>query len=114
MKTLASTEGTIVFQCRSGKDRTGLVAAILLVIAGVPDEVVAKDFGLSTTYLNEAKLTEDDLKKPGSYQKGSAPETMMLTLEFLRDRYGGVAGYLSDQGVSIFEIESVREKILGE
>ena len=114
MKTLASGEGGFVFHCRSGKDRTGLVAALLLVIAGVPDEVVAKDFGLSTTYLNEPELTEDDLKKPGAYQKGSAPETMMLTLDFLRDRYGGVEGYLSDQGVSVSEIESIREKILGD
>ena len=114
MKTLASSEGSFVFHCRSGKDRTGLVAAFLLVIAGVPDEVVAKDFGLSTTYLNEPELTEEDLKKPGAYQKGSAPETMMLTLEFLRDRYGGVEGYLSDQGVSVSELESVREKILGD
>ena len=114
MKTLASGEGGFVFHCRSGKDRTGLVAAILLVIAGVPDEVVAKDFGLSATYLNEPELTEDDLKKPGAYQKGSAPETMMLTLDFLRDRYGGVEGYLDDQGVSVLEIESVREKILGD
>ena len=114
MKTLASGEGGFVFHCRSGKDRTGLVAAILLVIAGVPDEVVAKDFGLSTTYLNEPELTEEDLKKPGAYQKGSAPETMMLTLEFLRDRYGGVEGYLRDQGVSVSEIDSVRGKILGD
>ena len=114
MKTLASGEGGFVFHCRSGKDRTGLVAAILLVIAGVPDEVVAKDFGLSTTYLNEPELTEEDSKKPGAYQKGSAPETMMLTLEFLRDRYGGVEGYLRDQGVSVSEIDSVREKILGD
>ena len=114
MKTLASSEGSFVFHCRSGKDRTGLVAALLLVIAGVPDEVVAKDLGLSTTYLNEPELTEEDLKKPGAYQKGSAPETMMLTLEFLRDRYSGVEGYLRDQGVSVSEIESVREKILGD
>ena len=114
MKTLASREGSFVFHCRSGKDRTGLVAALLLVIAGVPDEVVAKDFGLSTTYLNEPELTEEDLKKPGAYQKGSAPETMILTLEFLRDRYGGVEGYLGDQGVSVLEIESIREKILGD
>ena len=114
MKTLASGEGGFVFHCRSGKDRTGLVAAILLVIAGVPDEVVAKDFGLSATYLNEPELTEEDSKKPGAYQKGSAPETMMLTLEFLRDRYGGVEGYLRDQGVSVSEIDSVRGKILGD
>ena len=114
MKTFATEEGGFVFHCRSGKDRTGLVAAILLSIAGASDEVIAKDFGLSTTYLDEPELTEEDLKKPGAYQKGSAPETMMLTLEFLRDRYGGVMSYLKDQGVSILEIESVREKILGE
>ena len=69
---------------------------------------------LSQKILVSQQLTEEDLKKPGAYQKGSAPETMMLTLEFLRDRYGGVMSYLKDQGVSILEIESVREKILGE
>ena len=114
MKTFAAEEGGFVFHCRSGKDRTGLVAAILLSIAGASDDVIAKDFGLSTAYLDQPELTEEDLKKPGAYQKGSAPETMMLTLEFLRDRYGGVMSYLKDQGVSILEIESVREKILGE
>ena len=114
MKTFAAGDEGFVFHCRSGKDRTGLVAAILLIIAGVPDEVIAKDFGLSTTYLNEPELTEEDLKKPGAYQKGSAPQTMMLTLGFLRDRYGSVMSYLKDQGVSISEIESVREKILGD
>ena len=41
-------------------------------------------------------------------------KTMMLTLDFLRDRYSGVEGYLRDQGVSVSEIESVREKILGD
>ena len=69
MKTFAAANEGFVFHCRSGKDRTGLVAAILLFIAGVPDEVVAKDFGLSTTYLNEPEMTEEDLKKPGAYQK---------------------------------------------
>ena len=112
MKTFAYQKGGFIFHCRSGKDRTGLVAAILLSIAGVPFDTICADFALSSEYLNEPELTQEELKTPGAYQKGSAPETMKLTLTFLNQRYGGVVEYLEQQGVSNAEIELIRKKIV--
>ena len=112
MKTFACEKGGFIFHCRSGKDRTGLVAAILLSIAGVPEDIICADFGLSSEYLNEPALMQEEQKKPGAYQKGSAPETMKLTLAFLNQRYGGVIKYLEQQGVTSEEIELIRRKII--
>ena len=112
MKTFAYRQGGFVFHCRSGKDRTGLVAAMLLSIAGVPKDTICADFGLSSEYLNEPELTGEELKKPGAYQKGSEPETMKLTLAFLDRSYGGAISYLEAQGVSSAEIELIRNKII--
>ena len=44
---VATSPGPVVFHCHAGKDRTGLVAAILLRLAGVPVEVIAEDYALS-------------------------------------------------------------------
>ena len=112
MKTFAYRQGGFIFHCRSGKDRTGLVAAMLLSIAGVPKDTICADFGLSSEYLNEPELTGEELKKPGAYQKGSEPETMKLTLAFLDRSYGGAINYLEAQGVSSTEIELIRNKII--
>ena len=40
-------EGAVVFHCAGGKDRTGLVAALLLRLAGAPIEEIARDYSLS-------------------------------------------------------------------
>ena len=44
-------DGGVLFHCHAGKDRTGLVAALLLALAGTPDEIIAQDYHLSYTYL---------------------------------------------------------------
>src|ERR1700730_17518843 len=41
---VAEAEGVAVFHCYAGKDRTGLVAAMLLSIAGVSHDAIASDF----------------------------------------------------------------------
>ena len=113
MITFADTDDTgFAFQCRSGKDRTGMVAALLLTIAGVPRDTICADFELSAEYLPDSTPTEDDLKKPGAYQKGCSAETMSLTLGFLDDAFGSPLDYLDAQGVTPIQIERIRAKLL--
>ena len=58
MRTVAAADGGVAFHCRSGKDRTGLVAAFLLDLAGVPRTVICEDYGLTA-----ALLTSPDADK---------------------------------------------------
>ena len=96
MGTIAdSADSGFAFQCRSGKDRTGLVAAILLAIAGVCDETICADYALSSSFLKSPEPdAEVDPKQPGYYLKGCAPETMAFTLGFLKEEYSSIEGYL--------------------
>src|SRR6185437_1714772 len=43
-------EGPVLVHCWAGKDRTGLVSALLLELAGVPREIVAGDYAMSEEY----------------------------------------------------------------
>ena len=63
-----------LFNCAAGKDRTGVTAALLLGLAGVPDDVIAEDYSLSGLYLVH-RLEEDDPRTRGGVPgAGLAPE----------------------------------------
>src|SRR5436190_20780229 len=54
LRTLADdTAHPIVFHCAAGKDRTGLVAALLLALLGVDDETIAADYALTAEHIDE-------------------------------------------------------------
>ncbi|MFI8960749.1 tyrosine-protein phosphatase [Streptomyces sp. NPDC053493] len=97
LEIIAAAEGPLVFHCASGKDRTGLLAALVLALLGVPDEEILADFAL--TELATERLVADwkaahpgrELRWPGY---GRAPaEIMRLVLADLRARYGSVHAY---------------------
>jgi len=116
MNTLAtSADQCYAFHCRSGKDRTGLVAALLLAIAGVPEEVICADYALTEALLISPDADKQiDPNQPGYYLRTCEPETMAQTLGFLKERYGSASAYLMDQGVSQDSLNLIREKLLGE
>ncbi|MFF6871223.1 tyrosine-protein phosphatase [Streptomyces sp. NPDC090109] len=97
LEVIAAADGPLVFHCASGKDRTGLLAAVLLALLEVPDEEVLADFAL--TELATDRLVADwhashpgrTLRWPGY---GRAPaEVIRLFLADLRARYGSVEAY---------------------
>ena len=100
------------FHCRSGKDRTGLIAALLLGLADVPAETICADFALTATYLKTEAINPIDGKRPGAWQRGSDPATMMMTLAHLDERYGGARGYLRWAGVNDATLDGVRARLL--
>ena len=50
---MLSSPGTLpaLFHCAAGKDRTGVIAALVLGLAGVPAETIAEDYALTARYL---------------------------------------------------------------
>lgn len=50
LAALATTDGSQLFHCSGGKDRTGWVAAVLLSLADVPRSVIVQDYLLTNTY----------------------------------------------------------------
>lgn len=109
----AAPEGGVLFHCMAGKDRTGVIAALLLALAGARPEVIARDYGLSTDNLREAELAGkpeseiprilEDLRCP--------PEQIHNMLAHLDERYGGLENYLASIGLAAGEVSSLRDRL---
>jgi protein-tyrosine phosphatase len=112
-------EGGVVVHCHGGKDRTGLVTAFLLRLAGVSVEDVATDYALSEERLrtrHEQWFAEapDEAALERLHRIASTPaESMVGVLEELERRYGGVEGYLRCSGVSEEDLERARARLRG-
>jgi protein-tyrosine phosphatase len=95
----------IVFHCAVGKDRTGMLAAVLLSLLGVAEKDIIEDYALSEPYMDEllARLKNNPQKNdppldiPEYFWKAS-PESMKLFLSTLRKEYGSIQGYLESAG----------------
>mmetsp|Transcript_43939 Transcript_43939/g.133842 ORF Transcript_43939/g.133842 Transcript_43939/m.133842 type:complete len:447 (-) Transcript_43939:382-1722(-) len=103
----------IAFYCTAGKDRTGVIAAVLLSALGVPDEDIVEDYSLSANVyaeMNDHKAMVGALSQRNLDAKtflGAPPEVMRDTLEAIRDNYGSVEGYLDWIGFD----EGCRERL---
>lgn len=113
-----SEPGTLV-HCHAGKDRTGMVTALLLGAVGVPDTVIAEDYALTSARISHlvAEWRDYTLKQGGDMERFehdvSADATTMLgVLAHLRQRYGGVGAYLSMCGVPADDLEMLKQRLL--
>jgi protein tyrosine/serine phosphatase len=96
----AESDTPLAFHCAKGKDRTGLLAALILGLLGVPDETIIDDFTL--TELAAPALLADwkalNNGRPPTWPgfNKTPPEVMRLFLSSLADQYGGIQGYVSE------------------
>ncbi len=118
IRTVANAPvGGGVVHCMGGKDRTGLVTALLLALADVDDEQIAADYALSEERLRprhelwfaEAE-TEAELKRLQRIAQTPAA-SIVGVFEELERRYGSVEGYLRDAGVSDDDLARARARL---
>lgn len=104
----------VVFHCTAGKDRTGLLAAIVLGLVGVDDETIVSDFATSAAgvermrdfYLSDRGETHEEKAaqmgidpQVAHHMMRADPETMIGLLAGLRERHGDFAGYSTVLGL---------------
>jgi protein-tyrosine phosphatase len=93
------TEGAIVIHCRAGKDRTGLISALILRLAGVSREDVGADYALTADNLRDAwaewveGAVDEDERERRRRAAGAPAAAMVGVLEELERRYGTVRAY---------------------
>jgi protein tyrosine/serine phosphatase len=114
-----ASPGGIVVHCAGGKDRTGLLSALLLHLAGVDDEDIAADYALSEERLRPrhetwfaAAETEEELERLERIAQ-TPPAAMVGVFAELERRYGGVEEYLLGAGVTTEELELARARLGG-
>lgn len=116
----ADTRLPAVFHCSAGKDRTGVLAALVLSTLGVPDDQIADDYQLSAVAMDKlvAWLVEahpdkvDAMAQQPKTFLACPPEAMHAFLERLRDRFGSAEGYLTTSGVDAGALARLRGTLL--
>jgi protein-tyrosine phosphatase len=117
--TLAESPAPAVYHCAAGKDRTGVISAILLGLLGVPDGIIVADYAATQENLD---AIIDRLMATEGYQKmlealppdtlHAEPDTMVALLEKVRLDYGSMREYVRAIGVSDENIASLESRLL--
>jgi protein-tyrosine phosphatase len=121
IKVLAAPDAfPALVHCSAGKDRTGIVVALILAVLGVPDEVIAADYGLSVSYLDSERTPAiAQLQASTGLGEGltrpllsSPPELILQVLARVRAAHGSVEGYLREHGLSSADLDQLRSALL--
>ena len=112
-RCIALAKTGVMFNCTAGKDRTGVVAAILLMHAGVGTDEIVRDYVLTREYGKE-RLALVKKNFPEIDMRIVTPCEAFMT-EFLRlfkERYGNTRRYFRQVGLSAEEIDLLRCKLV--
>lgn len=109
-----------VFFCNAGKDRTGVVAAMVLGLLGVDDEDIATDYARTQAALDAIRAaSRQEYPADVAAWRNLSPdmaharaETMLAFLALLRERLGGWDGYLRGLGVGQGTVDRMRDSLL--
>lgn len=110
LTALADAEGGVIFNCYAGKDRTGVTAALLLLIAGAEDRYIIEDYAKTYT----ARWGDTPLEKLLPTQRLiPIPDNMELFLSMFRARWTDVEGYCNFIGLPREKLLILRRKLTG-
>jgi hypothetical protein len=127
LNVIAYTPGATAFHCAAGRDRTGVLAAMLLLVLGAEDDEIVADY--SRTGENMVAIMQRTAPvlgamwralgfDPGAREasstllEGSMEVSMRSLLETLRERHGDALAPLRAAGLSGDTIERLRGRAL--
>lgn len=101
---LLRNDGHIYFHCSAGKDRTGISAFLIMMALGMSEEDGIREYLLSNQYL-EAFVTgfyrehpiRPEYKKYGDMLLYVAKESLMASIEMIKERYSGYEDFLEQE-----------------
>ena len=115
---IEAPEGGVLVHCAAGKDRTGILVAILLDTLGTPADVITADYCASESNLvdyfaREMESTPDPRHRARLAELRGAPaKAMEDLLDHLQSRHGGGAGYLRTHGLSHEDLTSLSARLV--
>ena len=120
LTTLAVRENLpALFHCVAGKDRTGVIAALVLGLAGVPETTIAADYALSSKFLIglylQKQASQDDFSSGYDWREFQrdycSPDAILYVFDHLRSQYGGVEPYIATTGITAENVRKLRDSI---
>lgn len=107
--------GPAVYHCAGGKDRTGIISALLLGLAGVDRETILDDYTITSIFhfrralMGGANAVEEPVSSASDYAEKYCPrDGMARTLAHLDREYGGIEPYVRSIGLTQGQVEILR------
>ena len=114
-RTIAHAREGVLFHCSAGKDRTGVVSALLLLLCGVEEKTIVEDYMLTGLYLCEAF---DDVRRRGPiYDLNIVIPRESYMRDFLmlfHQRFSSIRDYFQWLGLTKEETDQLRNKLISE
>jgi protein-tyrosine phosphatase len=114
----AGGPGAAVVHCAAGKDRTGVVCALALAVAGAEPEAIIADYAQTAEVIDAlvAKLAAsptyaEDMTSRDVASHTPRAESMRRVLELLDERWGGPIGWLETHGFGAAEQAALRARL---
>jgi protein tyrosine/serine phosphatase len=111
--------GAVLVHCHAGKDRTGIVVALILSLLGVSDADIADDYALTAQNIEPLIVEWLDSMSHDPTERARlrnlampAREAMLDALDYLRERYDSAASYLLAGGVTDEQLDRLHERLL--
>ncbi|WP_272031742.1 tyrosine-protein phosphatase [Oceanobacillus kimchii] len=106
-------EGCILFHCAAGKDRTGILAMLLLGLAGVERKDIVSNYEVTYTNLESMHhLVSSNENIPQEYMYSNR-DYILKAYEYILETYQSVDQYLIAKDVDQYTIDQIRERFLG-
>ena len=109
---MAKAKSGVMFNCSAGKDRTGVISAILLMLCGVPEDEIVNDYMLTKEYNKErfkmAAIHHPDLDLNIIIPRESYIKDFM---NLFYEEFGSVEGYFKTIGVGEDIYNELRRKL---
>ena len=120
LEIMAETENhPLIFHCAAGKDRTGILAAIVLSILDIADEYIVNNYCLSSVRMDVLQdriksefLTDEDIKILTDYRWEADAASMRLFLTSIKKEYGSMRGWVQAQGADITLVKRLESALL--
>jgi protein tyrosine/serine phosphatase len=120
LRTIAEPPGggAALVHCAAGKDRTGLVVALALEVAGADRAAVVADYARTSERIDAivARLASsptyaDDMVTDDPQHHAARPESMARILALLDERHGSPAGWLREHGLEDEALAALRARL---
>ena len=115
MKTIADADGGVLYHCTAGKDRTGVISALLLSLVEVPLSDILADYQVSHTYIRPMiEMIREHRPALPAWVGRSNPEYMESFLSEFLKKHQSVQAYLRHIGLSDVEIGRIKLKLVSD
>ena len=113
---LNNPDSCVLYNCMAGKDRTGIISALMLMLSGVEDDDVIADYSATEDYLidfivNRKKFLSNHKINIPEYLFMAPANEMELTIKWLYENYNTIYEYLLSLGLSEQEIKTLKSKL---